>query len=93
MPAVILGTQMERGPVKWRVVTSGLEDAGPGDKTLVIQFDGELAALDGFSGHSLDIAEFRQSCSLARQDWIPAEGVYPCATRLGSTHSVSVTFP
>ena len=93
MPAVILGTQMERGPIKWRAVTSGLDGSGPNDKTLVIQFDGDPAALAGFTGRSLDIAEFRQSCSLAKQGWIPLEGIFPCAMTLGATPTVSVTFP
>ena len=93
MPAVILGTQMERGPIKWRAVTSGLDGAGPGDKTLVIKFDGDLAALAGFDGRSLDIAEFRQSCSLAKQDWIPLDGIFPCTTSLGAASSISVAFP
>lgn len=36
MPAVILGTEVERGPARWRAQTSGFDAEGPADRTLVI---------------------------------------------------------
>jgi hypothetical protein len=92
MPAVILGTQMERGSIKWRAITSGLEGSGPADKTLVIKFDGDPSALPGFDGSSLDIAMLRQTCSLVEQEWIPAEGVFQCSIILGAPPSIAVSF-
>jgi hypothetical protein len=90
MPVVILGTEMERGQPKWRARTSGLEGEGPVDKTLIIEFTGNLNKLPGFNGRSLNMAELRQDCVLVRQDWIPAEGIFPCSVRVGTTSSVVV---
>lgn len=92
MPVVILGTQMERGPVRWSVVTSGLEGVGPADKTLVIKFQGNPAELAGFNGNELNIADFRQNCSLAKQDWIPEEGVFRCSLSVGMPPYITVSF-
>lgn len=92
MPVVILGTEMERGPLRWRAKTSGLQGEGPADKTLVIELNGNLSRLAGLHGNTLNVAELRQDCILTRQDWIPTEGIFPCSVRLGGTSSVVVVF-
>lgn len=89
MPAVILGTEVERGPARWRAQTSGFDAEGPADRTLVIQFNGNRTKIPGFDGRSLNIAELREVCTWARQDWIPAEGIFQCS--VGPT-SITVKF-
>lgn len=90
MPVVIEGTLMERGPIRWRAVTSGLQGAGPADKTLVIRSD--TAALPGLHGTMLNIAEFREGCSMSRQEWVPAEGKYQCKVVPGTQFQITVSF-
>lgn len=92
MPVVIFGTEMERGSIKWRAVTTGLEGDGPTDKTLAIKFVGDLARISGLNGQFLSIAEFRQTCSLAIQDWIPSEGIFQCSLTAGMTNLITVRF-
>lgn len=93
MPAIILGTQMGSSrAIKWRPVTTGLQGSGPADRTLVIKFQGNPAALYGFDGRSLHVAEFRQFCELAKQDWIPLEGSFPCSVNFGNPTLITVAF-
>ena len=92
MPVVITGTEVERGPHRWRARTSGLDGDGPEDKVLVIEFSGNLATLPGLRGHRLDISELRQGCSLVNQAWIPATGSFPCQVQRGMTHVIIVSF-
>lgn len=84
MAAIIVGTEAERGPTRWRVQTSGFNQEGPLDKTLVIKFNSILTNLPGFDGRLLNIAELREACIWARQDWIPAEGNFQCSVSHGS---------
>ena len=91
MPVVILGTQMGRG-VKWRPLTTGLDGQGPADATLVIKFDGDPRELPGFDGRTLDIALFREACSLAEQSWIPESGVFQCTIVVGFPPAIQVRF-
>ncbi len=92
MSAVILGTQMDSGHIKWRPETSNVKGYGPDDKTLVVKFTGDPAALPGFDGTTLNIAQLREACGLAQQDWIPNEGVFQCTVEIGKPTSVTVAF-
>lgn len=89
MPAEILGTEVERGPARWRAQTSGFDAEGPDDKTLVISFNGNRAKIPGFDGRSLNIAELREACTWARLDWIPATGIFRCSVGL---RSITIAF-
>ena len=89
MPAIIIGTQMETGPLTWRHGFSVPEE-GPADKLLVIEFHGDPWAIPGFKGDVLDISELRAACPLAVKDWIPLQGNLKCKAQLGIPTRLSI---
>jgi len=90
MPAIIIGTQMERGLTKWRHGFSVPEE-GPADRLLVIEFHGDPWEIPGFKGDVLDVAELRAACPLAAQDWIPLQGNLKCKAQLGVPARISIS--
>lgn len=89
MPAIIIGTQMEKGPTKWRHGVS-LPEEGPADGLLVIEFHGDPWAIPGFKGDVLDIAALRDACPLAATNWIPLQGDLKCKAQLGVPARISI---
>lgn len=90
MPAVIIGTQMERGPSQWRFAAT-VPDEGPADGVLLIEFHGDVWQLPGFKGDVLDISELRAACPLVMKDWVPAQGNLKCRARLRMPALISVS--
>jgi|GEM_PF-3418005 len=90
MPAIIIGTQMEKGHTKWRHGCS-IPEAGPADRRLVIEFHGDPWAIPGFKGDVLDIAALRAACPLAAEDWIPLQGDLKCRAQLGVPARLSIS--
>ncbi|WP_369943628.1 hypothetical protein [Xanthomonas medicagonis] len=90
MPAIIIGTQMEKGYTKWRHGCS-IPEAGPADRLLVIEFHGDPWAIPGFKGDVLDIAALREACPLAAEDWIPLQGDLKCRAQLGVPARLSIS--
>jgi hypothetical protein len=90
MPAIIIGTQMEKGPSTWRHGVPFPEE-GPADGLLVIEFHGDPWAIPGFKGDVLDIAELRAACPLAATHWIPLQGNLKCKAQLAVPARLSIS--
>lgn len=76
MPAVYIATMMDAGNVKWRPRSSeGLGEDGPSDRTMVIDFSGNVAALPYLTkasyGDVLDIRALARDVDiLFNKEWL-----------------------